>query len=162
MSGGPGERAQTDKTLEERETEYAKARARIFNESVATTPSEKQTTGNINNSTNNNGSTNDSNVSSTADGANGDTTGTNSTTNTKEDLGTNASHKRSTVSNAPVKSRRGFSHDGADGLRKYADAGISDVSFYSQDIASYRGDQAFSLHDGGFMMDGKDRYVECG
>jgi hypothetical protein len=183
-SGGSGDRAQTDKTLEERETEYAKARARIFNENPpSTTPTEKQTTSNSSNNTStNNGSSGDSNVTITDDNANSDTNSVNNNTtnstnptntnNTKDqstgsDAGVNASQKRNTASTAPTKSRRGFSHDGAiESMHKYPDVGFSDMSFYSQDIAPYRDkvtynpkDHTLSLNDGGLIMDGKDRCV---
>jgi hypothetical protein len=165
-SGGSGDRAQTDKTLEERETDYAKARARIFNENPSTTTGNNNAS---NNTSTNNGSS-DSNVTTTTpdDITNGDNMNNNSTNtnNIKDqsDAGINVSQKRGAASNAPAKSRRGFTQDGADGPRKYADAGFSDMSFYSQEIAPYRDkvtynpkDQTLSLNDGGFMMDGKDR-----
>lgn len=184
-SGGSGDRAQTDRTLEERETEYAKARARIFNENPASTSDNKQTASNNNSSNNtNNGSGGDSNVSTISGDVNNSdvnninptntsTINSNITTNKDQQLngfdGINSSTQKRNASNTSSKPRRGFPQDGAEGMRKYADAGFSDMSFYSQDIATYRDkvtynpkDQTLSLNDGGFMMDGKDRYAEMG
>lgn len=156
LSGGAGEKAQMDKTLEERESEYAKARARIFNETLPAT--DKPNTNNNSNTTSNINDNNNNNTIAPED----DKTDK-PANNIKDSLSPVESNnstppvpqKRNTITNPPTKARRNpdGSKYGNDGSVAFADSS----SFYSQDPTMYRDKLVYNAKD---HLDGdKDRYA---